>query len=345
MQTSIAKLAAWGSLGSLGAVAAVGCAESSEEPREVVAGKFRDSAAAVIAFTGGQGLNLREGPNPSSARIGWLAEGTAVDVACQIEGVAVVGNAVWDYLDDEHGYVADAYVNTGHASWIPGVPKCGAQGGCGDVDYEGDCDGTTLTWCENDELRVVDCAQTGQVCGWRSASIGNDCLASGGGGGGGGGGADGRLTIGEIIGGVDYWVTQDYGPTGFDGGYDYCNAYGNFPGLTHCGIDIGIPNGTPLYVPEDAAVVIVGSPYFDDWNRPNAENAGELRLETADGTHIILGHMSRIDLWEGQSVEASDWAGLSGYANGDHVHIEVRVRDDSFASGYRAVDPTEYFGL
>ena len=336
MRTSIAVLAMCG---------VAGCVEATDEPREVGSGKFREGGDATVRWTGSDGLNVREAPSKASTRIDWLAEGTKVIVECQTEGDWVGNSNVWDFLADQGGYVADTYIDSGHSSWIPGVPKCGAaDDGCGDVDYAGYCDGTTLVWCENDALRTVDCGQTGESCGYRDANIGYDCL-SGGGGGGGGGGGDGRLTISEIVGGAYYQVSQDYGPTNFDGGYDYCHAYGNFGGLTHCGIDIAIPNGTPLYVPEGSTAVIVGSPYFEDENNPWAENTGELRLETPDGTHIILGHMSRIDLWEGQSVDMSDWSGLSGYANGAHVHIEVRVRDDSFASGYRTVDPAEYFGL
>ena len=70
-----------------------------------------------------------------------------------------------------------------------------------------------------------------------------------------------------------------------------------------------------------------------------------VRARPAAGTDIVFGHMSRIDLWEGQTVESSDWAGLSGYANGDHVHIEVRVLDNGTAAGQRTVDPAQYFGL
>jgi hypothetical protein len=316
------------------------CADSEdEEPRAIGSGKFRDAGDARVQWTGSAGLNVRDAPAKNSTRVGWLAEGTAVTVACQTEGDVVGSSNVWDYLAEANGYVADAYVDTGYASWIPGVPKCGAPDeGCGDVDYAGYCEGTTLVWCEDEALRSVDCGQTGQSCGWRGDAIGNDCLTGGGGG--------SRLTISEIVGGAYFDVSQDYGYTSFDGGYSYCQAYGNWGGaLVHCGIDIAIPNGTPLYVPEDGTVTIVGSNYFEDWNVPGAANAGELRIQTAAGTDIVFGHMSRIDLWEGQTVESSDWAGLSGYANGDHVHIEVRVADNGYASGFRSVDPAVYFGL
>jgi len=335
MKTSIVVLAMVGACWGI-----AGCVEGGSAPRGLGAGgKFREVGNGTVAWTGSDGLNVREAPSKSSAKIGWLAQGTSVTVVCQTEGDWVGNSNVWDFIEGEDGYVSDAFVNSGHGSWIPGVPHCGEpDDGCGDVDYAGFCDDTTLVWCEDDALREVDCAQTGQSCGWRDDDIGNDCL------GGGGGGSGDRLTIGEIVGG-DYVVSQWYGPTNFDGGYSYCHSYGSWGGLVHCGIDIAIPNGTPLFVAEGATVTIVGSPYFEDWNRPNAEDAGELRMVTAAGTEIIYGHMSRIDLWEGQSVAAGDWSGLSGYANGDHVHIEVRVLDGSTVSGFATVDPATYFGL
>ncbi|HWB74141.1 MAG TPA: M23 family metallopeptidase [Nannocystaceae bacterium] len=309
------------------------CEVSSDDVRTVDATTPRDGANGVVRWTAGKGVNVRAEPRADSTKIGGLAEGAQLVVGCQIEGQSVQGNTIWDYVPAKQGYVADAFVDTGWPSWIPGVPKCGADDGCGDVDYFGECDGDTLVWCEHDALRTVDCGA--RVCAWRNDDIGFDCVneASG-----------GRLGIGGIVGGAAFSVSQDYGPTSFDGGYSYCHAYTDYGGLFHCGIDIAIPDGTPLFAGEDATVVIVGSDYFEDWNVPWAANSGELRLETAAGTHIIYGHMSRIDVHEGDDLAAGDATGLSGYANGDHVHIEVRELDPSFASGYRSVDPVDYFG-
>lgn len=306
----------------------------SEDVRTVDATTPRDGANGVVRWTAGKGVNVRAEPRADSTKLGGLGEGAHLVVACQIEGQSVLGNAVWDWVPAQQGYVADAFVDSGWPSWIPGVPKCGAaDDGCGDVDYLGECDGDTLRWCEDDALREVDCGD--RVCGWRNDDIGFDCVNESSG---------DRLGIGQIVGGVSYGVSQSYGPTTFDGGYSYCHAYTDYGGLFHCGIDIAIPSGTPLFAGEDATVVVVGSDYFEDWNRPWAENAGELRFETAAGTHIIYGHMSRIDVHEGDDVVAGDATGVSGYANGDHVHIEVRELDASFASGYRTVDPVDYFG-
>jgi peptidase M23-like protein len=317
----------------------VACVADEGEVRTVDWVSARDGANGVVRWTSGKGVNVRAEPRADSERVDGLVEGERIAIACQLEGQSVQGNAIWDYVAAKDGYVADAFVDSGWPSWIAGVPRCGDDDeGCGELDYAGECDGTTLRWCEDDAVRTMDCAARSRECDWRDDDIGFDCI-----GGGDGGGA--RLTIPQIIGGVGYGVSQYYGPTNFDGGYSYCQAYTGYGGLFHCGIDVAIPSGTPLSVGEDATVVVVGSDYFEDWNRPWAADAGELRMETADGTHVIYGHMSRIDLTEGEAVASGDAAGLSGYANGDHVHIEVRVRDDGFASGYRTVDPAEYFGL
>ena len=49
--------------------------------------------------------------------------------------------------------------------------------------------------------------------------------------------------------------------------------------------------------------------------------------------------MSQIVLGDGQSVSGGQYAGVSGTANGDHVHVEVRVPSGAFASGFATVDP------
>jgi hypothetical protein len=210
---------------------------------------------------------------------------------------------------------------------------------CSDVGYEGAClSGDVLVWAENETCRWADCGAMGRACDWTDA-VGYDCVGDG--------GDDddgGLLTVSEIVGGVSYGISQDYGPTTFDGGYSYCQAYGSWGGqLVHCGVDVSIPYGTPLFVPGDGKVLISGeSPYYEDVYNPAA---GELKIRMAhDGAHVILGHMTRIDLWTGQEVSAGQAAGLSGTQNGGHVHIEVRMPDSAYASGLRTVDPMVYFG-
>jgi hypothetical protein len=215
---------------------------------------------------------------------------------------------------------------------------------CSDLGYSGAClSDDVLVWAENSTCRWADCRSMGLGCDWTDA-VGYDCVGSPGvGDEGDDGGGGGVLTVGQIVGG-NYSVSQDYGPTNFDGGYSYCHSYGSWGGqLVHCGVDIAIPYGTPLYVPAGGTVLIAGeSPYYEDAYNPGA---GELKIRmNHDGADVILGHMTQIDLWTGQAVSAGQAAGLSGTANGPHLHLEVRVPDGNYASGQRTVDPMAYFG-
>jgi hypothetical protein len=49
---------------------------------------------------------------------------------------------------------------------------------CGDIDFFGECseDGTQLRYCDDGELRLVDCGTLDQVCGFQDAEIGFNCL-------------------------------------------------------------------------------------------------------------------------------------------------------------------------
>ena len=48
---------------------------------------------------------------------------------------------------------------------------------CGNVSYAGCCDGATLTWCEENEIRIIDCTQNAEapVCGWSDEAGFFDC--------------------------------------------------------------------------------------------------------------------------------------------------------------------------
>lgn len=55
----------------------------------------------------------------------------------------------------------------------PGDPAP-AQG-CGDVTYQGYCDGDAVVWCDNGLQRKA-CA-AGLTCGWQDDAVGNNCIA------------------------------------------------------------------------------------------------------------------------------------------------------------------------
>lgn len=332
------------------ATSMLGCSARPDEPVGASDENASDkgiglaNATGQVAGTQGQGLNVRAEASTTSGVVDWLAEGTSVGIECQVEAETVAGTALWDYLPDRGGFVSDAFVETGHQGRIPGVPDCNAPpasdgGDCGGLDFAGACDGATLRWCEDGALHSYDCASIGKECGWQNDSVGNNCIA----GGGSNPGNGTLLTTTEIVGGVSWSLTQDYGPSDFYGGYGYCQSYGDWGGVNvHCGLDVGIGHGTALYIPADATVIDAGGTgYFEDETN---SAAGELEIRLGDGTHVILGHMSYIDLYPGQFVGIGTYAGNSGTANGPHLHLEVRVPSSAYASGLQTVDPIDYFG-
>ncbi len=72
-------------------------------------------------------LNVRAGPGTGYAVVGTVANGTVVSIYCQAPGTTVTGtygtSSVWDRIGTDR-WVSDAYVHTGYASYIPGVPRC-----------------------------------------------------------------------------------------------------------------------------------------------------------------------------------------------------------------------------
>jgi agmatine/peptidylarginine deiminase len=50
--------------------------------------------------------------------------------------------------------------------------------GCGNVTYEGCCEGETLKYCDNNQLQVIDCAQSPK-CGWQPQGNFYDCNTQG----------------------------------------------------------------------------------------------------------------------------------------------------------------------
>lgn len=75
--------------------------------------------------TGGAGLRVRSGPGVGYERVGWLAEDTPIDIACQGTGSSVGGSTIWDQLS-AGGWVSDYYVyGTPYARFDERLPRCG----------------------------------------------------------------------------------------------------------------------------------------------------------------------------------------------------------------------------
>lgn len=152
-----------------------------------------------------------------------------------------------------------------------------------------------------------------------------------------------------IFGGQSYPTTQEMGLTNFarqhlGGMYSYATNYGV---QGHAGIDIGTPIGTQLYSPVAGTVITAGGTnyYTDDRYGRGAPGSGELKIKLDNGDELILGHMGRINVQVGQRVQPGQLVGLSGTANGPHVHVEYRqYTPGKTPSGFTAVDPRTALG-
>lgn len=142
----------------------------------------------------------------------------------------------------------------------------------------------------------------------------------------------------------EFPITQEFGHTEFSISHGAWYAYGRDYGLDgyeHTGLDIGMPAGTPLYAAFSGTVKISGGvPYFTFYGNGDP-GVGELQIEMDNGNVVILGHMGRIVVNEGERVEPGQFLGLSGGDNGDHLHLETRELQPG--GGYRMIDPRKSF--
>jgi len=100
-------------------------------------------------------------------------------------------------------------------------------------------------------------------------------------------------------------------------------------GTHHSGIDIGCPEGTPIYAAAAGKVVFVG------------ERSGyglTVIISHSDGNFTIYAHNSKNLVKEQANVKQGDkiaLVGQTGKATGPHLHFEIRVKS-------KAVDPLPY---
>lgn len=138
-------------------------------------------------------------------------------------------------------------------------------------------------------------------------------------------------------------VTQEYGITDWSNGagrwmYAYSSSLGWPDGNAHPGLDVGTPEGTNLYSPVAGTVEYAGPERGFTYNfQPDVPNSGGLFIRLENGDVLILGHMREITVKAGDQITAGQYVGLSGTANGDHVHVEYRRPNP--AGGELSVDP------
>ncbi|GAY07748.1 M23 family metallopeptidase [Pseudonocardia sp. N23] len=105
------------------------------------------------------------------------------------------------------------------------------------------------------------------------------------------------------------------------------SGFGMRGGAMHAGLDIAAPIGTPIRVPLDGVVISSGpASGFGMW----------VRVQHADGTITVYGHINRSLVKVGQQVSAGQQiaeVGNRGQSTGPHLHIEVQT------AGGKKIDP------
>lgn len=107
----------------------------------------------------------------------------------------------------------------------------------------------------------------------------------------------------------------------------------------HTGFDFAAPIGTGLRAPAAGTVTNAGIGPASGW-------AGNyVVIEQADGTQVLMAHMSQVDVKVGQKVAACDRVGAvgqTGRAFGPHMHFEVYPKGIEPGDVYKAVNPVPW---
>ena len=104
----------------------------------------------------------------------------------------------------------------------------------------------------------------------------------------------------------------------FGGGYEF-----------HSGIDIAAPQGSKVLATADGVVVLAG--WYGDYGKT-------VIIRHPSGYLTLYGHLSKIDVKEGQRVKAGDVVGRvgsTGRSTGPHLHYEV-------IKGNKPIDPSKF---
>ncbi|MER5888875.1 M23 family metallopeptidase [Streptomyces sp. NPDC001941] len=115
-------------------------------------------------------------------------------------------------------------------------------------------------------------------------------------------------------------VTTRYGEPG-----DWLAGY-------HTGIDLAVPQGTPVFAVSAGVVVLA---------RWSGAYGQAVTVRHRDGHFAVYGHLSRIGTRQGATVRAGarlGHSGNTGRSTGPHLHLEIRAQRDYGSD----VDPLGY---
>jgi murein DD-endopeptidase MepM/ murein hydrolase activator NlpD len=147
-----------------------------------------------------------------------------------------------------------------------------------------------------------------------------------------------------------YWLGFAF-PSGYNQFYSPNYQFGSTAGgryRPHHGVDISNPNGTPVIAMAAGEVIHAGpdnptllGPYNNFYGN-SVVILLDRKLTTPEGdkdVYLLYGHLSEVHATRGQQINVGDSVGavgMTGIAIGPHLHIEVRVGQNSYMT---AVNP------
>jgi len=93
-------------------------------------------------------------------------------------------------------------------------------------------------------------------------------------------------------------------------------------GRQHAGIDLGMPEGSPIYAAKTGTVICSG--YYTGFGNL-------IRIDHGNGMETYYAHCSRLIATEGHKVEEGEViaeVGSTGNSTGPHLHFEVRINGE-----------------
>jgi peptidoglycan DL-endopeptidase CwlO len=126
---------------------------------------------------------------------------------------------------------------------------------------------------------------------------------------------------GEMIWPVDGPIASPFGPREIEGHYEY-----------HPGIDIAVPEGTPI------RAALTGTVAFTESEAESGGYGNYTCIDHGGGLSTCYAHQSAFGVTAGERVQQGEvigYSGCTGYCLGPHVHFEVRINGE-------VVDPMAY---
>jgi murein DD-endopeptidase MepM/ murein hydrolase activator NlpD len=139
-----------------------------------------------------------------------------------------------------------------------------------------------------------------------------------------------------------YWLERPISPDGMDSiepFYPYASrGDGTYP--IHHGVEFVNPMGTPIRASAPGTIIVAGHDDYQVYGA-YADFYGALVIEELNETlndkpvYVLYGHLSQINVREGQEVDTGELIGLvgmMGIAMGPHLHMEVRYGQNDYGA-------------